>query len=93
MGRSALDTVVAQAGSKPLSFTLRGRQADSVGVQPQVAEAALQLETARLPPVRRRRRSGPVGRPRVHSTTPPAPGFGRRQVTRLSRCSRRSRPC
>ncbi|MCM3298328.1 acyl-CoA dehydrogenase family protein [Streptomyces pseudogriseolus] len=48
MGRAALDTVVAQAGSKPLSFTVHGRQADSVGVQTQVAEAALQLETARL---------------------------------------------
>lgn len=48
MGKAALDVVVDQAGSKPLSFTIHGRQADSVGVQTQVAEAALQLETARL---------------------------------------------
>ncbi|CAL9355582.1 Flavin-dependent monooxygenase, oxygenase subunit HsaA [Streptomyces sp. enrichment culture] len=48
MGKAALDMVIDQAGSKPLSFTIHGRQADSVGVQTQVAEAALQLETARL---------------------------------------------
>ncbi|MFI8004716.1 acyl-CoA dehydrogenase family protein [Streptomyces sp. NPDC086010] len=48
LGKAALDTVVAQATSKPLSFTTHARQADSVGVQTQVAEAAMQLETARL---------------------------------------------
>ncbi|TXS31244.1 oxidoreductase [Streptomyces sp. gb1(2016)] len=48
LGRAALDTVVGQAVTKPLSFTVHARQADSVGVQTQVAEAALQLETARL---------------------------------------------
>ncbi|WP_409467467.1 acyl-CoA dehydrogenase family protein [Streptomyces sp. HC307] len=36
------------AAAKPLSFTVHSRQADSVGVQLQTAEAALKLETARL---------------------------------------------
>ncbi|MFC3572086.1 acyl-CoA dehydrogenase family protein [Streptomyces yaanensis] len=48
LGKAALGTVVGDATAKPLSFTVHGRQADSVGVQMQVAEAALKLETARL---------------------------------------------
>ncbi|WP_030178819.1 acyl-CoA dehydrogenase family protein [Streptomyces sp. NRRL S-813] len=48
LGRAALDTVGNDAATKPLSFTVHSRQADSVGVQMQVAEAALKLETARL---------------------------------------------
>lgn len=48
LGKAALDVVVEAAATKPLSFTVHGRQADSVGVQMQVAEAALKLETARL---------------------------------------------
>ncbi|MFJ8803058.1 acyl-CoA dehydrogenase family protein [Streptomyces sp. NPDC102487] len=48
LGKAALQLVVEAAPAKPLSFTVHARQADSVGVQVQVAEAALQLETARL---------------------------------------------
>ncbi|WP_431962729.1 acyl-CoA dehydrogenase family protein [Actinacidiphila sp. bgisy160] len=48
LAQAALDTVVEAAASKPLSFTVHGRQADSVAFQTQVAEAALKLETARL---------------------------------------------
>ncbi|MEU1623474.1 acyl-CoA dehydrogenase family protein [Streptomyces sp. NPDC005722] len=48
LGRAALDSVVGATASKPLSFTVHGRQADSVGVQTQIAEAALRIETARL---------------------------------------------
>ncbi|GGT10200.1 acyl-CoA dehydrogenase family protein [Streptomyces chromofuscus] len=48
LGRAALDIVLEAAAAKPLSFTTHARQADSVGVQMQVAEAALKLETARL---------------------------------------------
>ncbi|MEV5149075.1 acyl-CoA dehydrogenase family protein [Streptomyces sp. NPDC052727] len=48
LGKAALDAVVQAAASKPLSFTVHGRQADSVGIQLQVAEAAMKIETARL---------------------------------------------
>ncbi|MFI9542841.1 acyl-CoA dehydrogenase family protein [Streptomyces sp. NPDC052016] len=48
LGKAALDMVTASAEDKPLSFTVHGRQADSVGVQIQLAEAALSLRTARL---------------------------------------------
>ncbi|MEV5176559.1 acyl-CoA dehydrogenase family protein [Streptomyces flaveolus] len=48
LGKAALDAVVQAAASKPLSFTIHGRQADSVGIQLQVAEAAMKIETARL---------------------------------------------
>ncbi|WP_244291996.1 acyl-CoA dehydrogenase family protein [Streptomyces wuyuanensis] len=48
LGRAALDVVVEAAASKPLSFTVHVRQADSVGIQMLVAEAALKLETAEL---------------------------------------------
>jgi 3-hydroxy-9,10-secoandrosta-1,3,5(10)-triene-9,17-dione monooxygenase len=48
LGKAAFDTVKKAAPSKPLSFTVYGRQADSVGVQMQIAEAAISLRTARL---------------------------------------------
>lgn len=48
LGQAAFTAVRSSAPEKPLSFTVHGRQADSVGVQTQVAEAALQLRTARL---------------------------------------------
>lgn len=48
LGKAALDVVVHAAASKPLSFTVHGRQSDSVGIQLQVAEAAMKIETARL---------------------------------------------
>jgi alkylation response protein AidB-like acyl-CoA dehydrogenase len=48
LGAAAMHVAVEQAAAKPLSFTVHPRQADSVGVQMQVAEAALKLETARL---------------------------------------------
>ncbi|MFE9629013.1 acyl-CoA dehydrogenase family protein [Streptomyces sp. NPDC006527] len=48
LGKAALNVVVEGSAEKPLSFTVHGRQADSVGVQMQLAEAALKLETARL---------------------------------------------
>ncbi|MEV6227426.1 acyl-CoA dehydrogenase family protein [Saccharopolyspora shandongensis] len=48
LGKAALSMAVDAAAAKPLSFTVHSRQADSVGVQIQLAEAALKLETARL---------------------------------------------
>ncbi|MFD7438194.1 acyl-CoA dehydrogenase family protein [Streptomyces sp. NPDC059861] len=48
LGKAALLAVEDAAAKKPLSFTVHARQADSVGVQIQVAEAALKLRTARL---------------------------------------------
>ncbi|UXY20366.1 acyl-CoA dehydrogenase family protein [Streptomyces cynarae] len=48
LGKAALNVAVDAAAEKPLSFTVHSRQADSVGVQIQLAEAALRLETARL---------------------------------------------
>ncbi|MFC9910908.1 acyl-CoA dehydrogenase family protein [Streptomyces sp. NPDC127197] len=48
LGKAAMNVVVEAAAAKPLSFTVHSRQADSVGVQLQTAEAALKLETARL---------------------------------------------
>ncbi len=48
LGRAAMQAAVEAAAQKPLSFTVHSRQADSVGVQIQLAEAALKLETARL---------------------------------------------
>ncbi|MFD7282190.1 acyl-CoA dehydrogenase family protein [Streptomyces sp. NPDC059862] len=48
LGKAAFGVVKDAASEKPLSFTVHGRQADSVGVQIQVAEAALHLRTARL---------------------------------------------
>ncbi|MFD0149491.1 acyl-CoA dehydrogenase family protein [Streptomyces sp. NPDC055721] len=48
VGNAALRSVMGDAATKPLSFTVHSRQADSVGVQIQLADAALKLETARL---------------------------------------------
>ncbi|MEU6603037.1 acyl-CoA dehydrogenase family protein [Streptomyces flaveolus] len=48
LGQAALEAVMSAAASKPLSFTIYGRQAESVGVQTQIAEAALKIETARM---------------------------------------------
>ncbi|MEV7994837.1 acyl-CoA dehydrogenase family protein [Streptomyces sp. NPDC086077] len=48
LGRAALTAAREAAVTKPLSFTVHNSQADSVGVQMQVAEAALKLESARL---------------------------------------------
>ncbi|WP_225994256.1 acyl-CoA dehydrogenase family protein [Streptomyces sp. SS1-1] len=48
LGKAAFETVKNAATEKPLSFTVHGRQADSVGVQIQMADAALHLQTARL---------------------------------------------
>ncbi|MEV5384413.1 acyl-CoA dehydrogenase family protein [Streptomyces sp. NPDC052721] len=48
LGKAALKVAVDAAADKPLSFTVHSRQADSVGVQTKLAEAALMLETARL---------------------------------------------
>ncbi|MEV5149706.1 acyl-CoA dehydrogenase family protein [Streptomyces sp. NPDC052727] len=48
LGKAALKVAVDAAADKPLSFTVHSRQADSVGVQTKLAEAALKLETARL---------------------------------------------
>ncbi|POX63492.1 oxidoreductase [Streptomyces sp. Ru62] len=48
LGSAALTAVREAAATKPLSFTVYDSQADSVGIQMQVAEAALKLESARL---------------------------------------------
>ncbi|SDP08838.1 acyl-CoA dehydrogenase family protein [Actinacidiphila guanduensis] len=48
LGRAALDHVVAQASKKGMHHTFFARQADSVGVQIRLAEAAVKLKTARL---------------------------------------------
>ncbi|GHJ41487.1 acyl-CoA dehydrogenase family protein [Streptomyces sp. TS71-3] len=48
LGRAALDYVIAQAPRKGMHHTFFARQADSVGVQIQLAEAALKLKTAKL---------------------------------------------
>jgi 3-hydroxy-9,10-secoandrosta-1,3,5(10)-triene-9,17-dione monooxygenase len=48
IGNAALALVTEKALAKPLSFTVHERQANSVGFQLQVAEAAMKLETARL---------------------------------------------
>ncbi|MFD0056937.1 acyl-CoA dehydrogenase family protein [Streptomyces sp. NPDC127168] len=48
LGKAAFEATRSAALRKPLSFTVHGRQADSVGVQIQIAEAALHLRTARL---------------------------------------------
>jgi 3-hydroxy-9,10-secoandrosta-1,3,5(10)-triene-9,17-dione monooxygenase len=48
MGQAALSAVVAGAEVKSMHHTVFARQRDSVGVQIQVAEAALGLQTARL---------------------------------------------
>lgn len=48
LGRAALDLVIEKAPQKGMHHTIFARQTDSVGVQIQLAEAALKLETARL---------------------------------------------
>ena len=48
LGRAALDYVVQRAGRKPISYTFYETQADSVGVQLRIAEAAQKIDTARL---------------------------------------------
>jgi alkylation response protein AidB-like acyl-CoA dehydrogenase len=48
LGRAALALTVENAPAKALHHTVFARQSDSVGVQVQIAEAALMLEAARL---------------------------------------------
>jgi 3-hydroxy-9,10-secoandrosta-1,3,5(10)-triene-9,17-dione monooxygenase len=48
LGRAALRLAVEKAPTKPIHHTFFERQSDSVGVQIQIAEAALKLKTARL---------------------------------------------
>lgn len=48
LGRAALDLVVDKAPAKALHDTFITQQSESVGVQIQIAEAALSLHTARL---------------------------------------------
>ncbi|MEV5177709.1 acyl-CoA dehydrogenase family protein [Streptomyces flaveolus] len=48
IGRAALDLVVDQAPAKGMHHTFFARQSDSVGVQIQIAQAAMKLKTARL---------------------------------------------
>lgn len=48
MGRAALKLVTEKAATKPISYTYYETQADSVGVQLQVAEAAMKVDTAHL---------------------------------------------
>ena len=48
LGRAALALAIDKAPSKSMHHTFFARQSDSVGVQIQVAEAALKLQTAQL---------------------------------------------
>ncbi len=48
MGRAALDIVTSKAAKKPISYTFYESQADSVGFQLQIAEAAMLIDTATL---------------------------------------------
>ena len=48
MGRAALDLVRSKAAKKPISYTFFEAQADSVGFQLQIAEAAMMIDTAHL---------------------------------------------
>lgn len=48
LGTAALQLVTDQAKTRPLHNTFFARQSESVGVQIQIAEAAVQLHTARL---------------------------------------------
>ncbi|MFI1799697.1 acyl-CoA dehydrogenase family protein [Streptomyces sp. NPDC020379] len=47
-GRAALKFVVEKAATKPVPYTYYETQAESVGVQLQVAEAAMKIDTAHL---------------------------------------------
>ncbi|MFC7303881.1 acyl-CoA dehydrogenase family protein [Streptomyces monticola] len=48
LARAALKLVTGKAATKPISYTYYETQADSVAVQLQIAEAALQIDTAQL---------------------------------------------
>jgi alkylation response protein AidB-like acyl-CoA dehydrogenase len=48
LGQAALSLVIAAAPTKAMHHTIFARQSDSVGVQVQVAQAAMALRTARL---------------------------------------------
>ena len=48
MGRAALEYVISKAAKKPISYTFFAAQADSVGFQLQIAEAARLIDTAHL---------------------------------------------
>ena len=48
LGKAALDYVIANAGTKSISYTQYARQADSVAFQLQVARAAAKIDTAHL---------------------------------------------
>jgi 3-hydroxy-9,10-secoandrosta-1,3,5(10)-triene-9,17-dione monooxygenase len=48
LGQAALSLVIAAAPTKGMQHTIFARQSDSVGVQVQVAQAAIVLRTARL---------------------------------------------
>ena len=48
IGRAAMELVTEKAKTKAIQFTTYSRQIDSVGVQLQVADAALKLRTARM---------------------------------------------
>ena len=48
MGRAALNFVTSKAAKKPISYTFYEAQADSVGFQLQIAEAAQLIDTATL---------------------------------------------
>ncbi len=48
MGRAALDIVISKAAKKAISYTFFEAQADSVGFQLQIAEAAQLIDTATL---------------------------------------------
>jgi alkylation response protein AidB-like acyl-CoA dehydrogenase len=48
LGRAALHLVTEKAPRKPISYTFFDKQADSVGFQLQIADAALKIDTARL---------------------------------------------
>ncbi|GGU41131.1 acyl-CoA dehydrogenase family protein [Streptomyces violascens] len=48
LGRAALKLVTEKAATKPISYTYYETQAESVGVQLQVAEAAMKIDTAHL---------------------------------------------
>jgi alkylation response protein AidB-like acyl-CoA dehydrogenase len=48
LGQAALDYVISKAAKKPVSYTFFATQAESVGFQLQIAEAARLVDTARL---------------------------------------------
>lgn len=48
LGRAALKLVMEKAARKPISYTFYEAQTDSVGFQLQIAEAAMEIDTAHL---------------------------------------------